>query len=243
LFLITFHLLFAVGCLAYMGTSPNYLPCDGCGLPASPEHIAERLRRLELCTRFRPVHIGILFVALAPSLLPEDDFYGPAESKEFSEPFLEALGIHSSIDKAVPRSDGHSTELARLAEFQRRGYYLAYLSECPIPASEVPAASTIARLVPTLIRRIRFNYKPKHITPLGEELFPLIEKLRVAGIGSILTLEQGLALPAPRTGDREWMELFQRAVASVAPRENLSSGYDRIQLTQTDRNLGAGGNS
>jgi hypothetical protein len=227
----------------YMGTSANYLPCDGCGLPASPEHIAARLRRLELSTRFRPVHIGILFVALEPPVRPEDDFYGPAESKEFSDPFLEALDIRTSAEKAAPGSDARAADLARLAEFQRRGFYLAYLSECPIPGNVEPAATTIARLAPTLIRRIRFNYKPKHITPLGLELIPLVEMLRAAGIGPILTLDRGLALPVPRTGDGEWMELFQRAVASVAPRENLSSGYDRIQLTQTDRNLRAGGNS
>ncbi len=226
-----------------MANSPNSLPCDGCGLPASAQHIAGRLRRLELSTRFRPVHIGVLFVALAPPVRPEDDFYGPAESKEFFDPFLEALEIHSSKEKTGPELDAFAADSARLAEFQRRGYYLAYLSECPIPENREPAASTIARLGPTLIRRIRFNYRPKHIAPLGQELFPLVELLRVAGIGPILTLDQGLALPAPRTGDREWMELFQRAVASVAPRENLSSGYDRIQLTQTERDLGAGGNS
>lgn len=211
-----------------MGTSPNYLPCDGCGLPASPDHIAERLRRLELSTRFRPVHIGVLFVALAPPVRSEDDFYGAAESKEFAEPFLEALEIHSSADRAAPELDAHAADSARLAEFQRRGYYLAYLSECPIPESEEPAASTIARLGPTLIRRIRFNYRPKHIAPLGQKLLPLVDMLRVAGIGPILTLDQGLPLPTPRTGAREWMEPFQRAVSTVAPRENLSSGYDRI---------------
>jgi len=226
-----------------MGTAPNYLPCDGCGLPASPEHIAGRLRRLELSTRFRPVHIGILFVALAPPLRPEDEFYGPAESKEFSDPFLDALDIRTSTDKAAPGSDARATDSARLAEFQRRGYYLAYLSECPIPANEASAASAIARLGPTLIRRIRFNYRPKLVAPLGEELLPLIEMLRAAGIDPVLTLDQERALPAPRTGDRQWTVLLQRAVASIAPRENLSSGYDRIQLTQTDRKLGAGGNS
>ncbi len=226
-----------------MGTSPNYLPCDGCGLPASPEHIAERVRRLELSTRFRPVHIGVLFVALAPPVRPEDDFYGPAESKEFFDPFLEALEISSSTDTSTPGSDSHVADTARLAEFQRRGYYLAYLSECPIPENREPAASTIARLGPTLIRRIRFNYRPKHIAPLGQELFPLVELLKVAGIGPILTLDQGLTLPTPRTGNREWMELFRRSVAAAAPRENLSSGYDRIQLTLTGRDLGAGGNS
>jgi hypothetical protein len=192
-----------------MGTSPNYLPCDGCGLPASPQHIAERVRRLELSTRFRPVHLGVLFVALAPPARLVDDFYAPPESKEFFDPFLDALEIPSSAVKTAPGSDAHAADTARLAEFQRRGYYLSYLSECPIPENGEPAASTIARLAPTLIRRIRFNYKPKHVAPLGQELFPLFDMLRVAGIGPILTLDQGLALPTPRTGNRESLELFQ----------------------------------
>ena len=79
---------------------------------------------------------------------------------------------------AAPGSDSHAADTARLAEFQRRGYYLAYLSECPIPENREPAASTIARLGPTLIRRIRFNYRPKHIAPLGQELFPLVEYVK-----------------------------------------------------------------
>lgn len=211
-----------------MSITANHLPCDGCGLPAAPEHIALRLRRLELSTKFRPVHIGVLFVALAAQVRPEDDFYGPAKSKEFADPFLEALEIRSSAEKSSPEIDHHAMDSARLAEFQHRGYYLAYLSECPIPENEESAASTIARLGPTLIRRIRFNYKPKYIAPLGQELFPLVDLLRAAGISSILTLGQGSALPVPRTGPRDWMELFRRSVATVAPRENLSSGYDRI---------------
>jgi hypothetical protein len=226
-----------------MGSAPNYLPCDGCGLPASPQHIAERVRRLELSTRFRPVHMGVLFVALAPPARLKDDFYAPPESKEFFDPFLEALEIPSSAVGTAPGSETHAADTARLAEFQRRGYYLAYLSECPIPENGEPAACTVARLGPTLIRRIRFNYKPKHIAPLGQELIPLVDMLRTAGIGPILTLDHGLALPSPRTGDREWLELFQRAVATVAPRENLPLGYDRIQPTSAERDLGAGGNS
>jgi hypothetical protein len=226
-----------------MGTSLSWLPCDGCGLPASPEHFAQRVRRLELSTRFRPVHIGVLFVALAPPVRSEDDFYGPAESKQFVDPFLEALEIHSPAEKAAPELHAHALDLAKLAEFQRRGFYLAYLSECPLPENGESAESTIARLAPTLIRRIRFNYKPKHIAPLGQELFPLVEILGAAGTGPVLTLDRGLALPSPRTGDRDSMELFRRAVATVAPRDNLSLGYDRIQLTQSERDLGAGGNT
>jgi hypothetical protein len=189
------------------------------------------------------VHISVLFVALAPVARSEDDFYAPAESKEFFDPFLEALEISTSANGASPESDAHSADSARLAEFQRRGYYLAYVSECPIPNGEEPAASTIARLSPTLIRRIRFNYKPKHVAPLGQELFPLAHLLSRGGIAPILTLDQGRVLPSPSTDGREWMDLFRRAVAGAATPENLGSGYDRIQLTQTERNLGAGGGS
>ncbi len=228
-----------------MESSPNFLPCDGCGLPASPQHIAERVRRLEVSTRFRPVHLGILFIALTPALRPEDDFYGPPESREFFDPFLEALEIHPPVSTtaSVNTSGAPGADLARLAEFQRRGFFLAYLSECPILGNAEPIASTIARLGPTLIRRIRFNYKPKQIAPLGPELSPLIEMLRPAGLGPVLTLDQGLALPTPRAGERDGMSLLQRAVASGALRELLSSGYDRIQVTRTEDDMEAGGST
>ena len=224
----------------------NNLPCDGCGLPASPEHIAERLRRLELSTRYRPVHIGVLFVALAPAVRIEDDFYGPAESKDFSEPFLENLGIGLSTDGSEPRPsdpETHTTDSVRLIEFQRRGYYLTYLSECPIRNDVETVADTISRLAPTLIRRIRFNYRPKLIAPMGEDLSPLVDQLGAAGLASNLVLSQGRVLPFPRTGDRAMMELFRRAVAGSAHSENVPSGCDRIQLTQAERDLGAGGGS
>ena len=179
-----------------MASSSNTLLCDGCGRPASQEHIAERLRRLELSTRFRPVHIGVLFIALAPLPRPEDDFYGPPESKELFNHVLDELGIPVHQDPSRQESEPTAIASARLLEFQRKGYYLAYLSECPITGTEEPIAATISRLAPTLVRRIRLNYKPKQIAPLGPELTPLAEVLKGAGIGSIVTLDQGTALSA-----------------------------------------------
>jgi len=179
-----------------MASSSNMLLCDGCGRPPSPEHIAERLRRLELSTRFRPVHIGVLFVALAPLPRPEDDFYGPPKLKEFFDPFLDALQIPAHPEQAREGSDAAAIASSRLIEFQRRGYYLAYLSECPLSETEEPVATTIARLGPALVRRIRLNYKPKQTATLGPELTPLIEVLKGAGIGSTVTLDRGTALSA-----------------------------------------------
>ena len=199
-----------------MDISSKQLPCDGCGLPASPEHIAERVRRLELSTRFRPVHIGVLFVALAPALGLESDFYGHTATDAFSYPLLDALGI--------PSSSGPAAHAARLAEFQHRGYHLAYISECPIPVNQESAAETIARLTPTLIRRIRFNYRPKQVAPLGAELLSLVAALQAAGSLPLLTLDQGQPLAVPGTGGGDWLGLFERAVATASRRENLSAG-------------------
>ena len=200
------------------------LPCDGCGLPVLPEHIADRIRRLELSTKFRPVHIGVLFVAFAPPSDLEHDLGGPAKSTECVDPFLDTLATQALMEAAKPEADPPATSTAHLLEFQHRGYHLAYLSECPFSADHDSAASAIARLVPSLLLRIRFNYKPKLIAPLGEELLALAEMLKAAGVGPILTLEHGQPLPVPRTGIREWPELFRRAVASAALRENLSAG-------------------
>ena len=45
---------------------------------------------------------------------------------------------------------------------------------------------TVSRLAPTLVTRIRFNYKPKHVALLGPDLTAiLIEVLEQAGLASL----------------------------------------------------------
>ncbi|HWF12733.1 MAG TPA: hypothetical protein VG272_03285 [Candidatus Acidoferrales bacterium] len=198
-----------------MEKSTNHLPCDGCGLPVTPEHIAERVHRLEQSTQFRPIHMGILFVALAPPSHTADDFYAPARSREFSDLFLEALEIFPA-EKPALEEDVRANDLARLAEFQRRGHYLTYLSECPLLDDKETAEQIIQRLGPILLRRIKFNYRPRQIAPLGQELFPLIDLLNGQGIGPVLTTADGQALPLPGTGSQEWMQLFRRSVTAGA---------------------------
>lgn len=194
----------------------NHLPCDGCGLPASPEHIAERVHRLEQSTQFRPIHMGTLFIALAPPAHTADDFYAPARSNEFFDPFMEVLEISSPMEKSVAEEDPCASDLSKLAEFQRRGFFLAYLSECPLPEIIETAEQIIQRLGPTLIRRIKFNYRPKQIAPLGQELSPLVGMLNGQGIGHVLTTAHDQPLPLPGTGSQEWMQLFRRSVTAGA---------------------------
>jgi hypothetical protein len=171
--------------------------CDGCGLPASPDHISERVARLEFATRFRPVHINTLFVAAAPLPGRENDFYIPPESQEFFASFMKAIGVSNSEEGKAAGADKQESNIAKLEEFQRRGYYLAYLAECPLPTTDT-AATAIARLASTLVRRIQFNYRPKHIAIWDEGLSPLIGIFEKAGVGSLL-LPDGKPIRASNT--------------------------------------------
>jgi len=220
--------------------------CDGCGLPASPEHIAARMERLELVTRFRPIHIHLLFVAFDPMPRLEDDFYKPPESRDFFDSFLSAMNLSPDAEGRGPRletaeispqaeSTGRDPGPAMLLEFQRRGYYLTYLSECPVTpehfansgfdgAQVSNARECISRLAPTLIKRIRFNYRPKHVVLLGTHLSPLIGVFEDAGLGPLLLLDRGAPLTIPGTGDGSSLTLFRRAVNIETPFSTTSSG-------------------
>lgn len=58
--------------------------CDGCGAVAEAEHIRRRILRLELATRYRPIHIHTLLIGTAPPDRIEDYFYfSEREASEF----------------------------------------------------------------------------------------------------------------------------------------------------------------
>jgi hypothetical protein len=175
------------------------------------------MQRLQLSTRYRPIHINILFVALEPMARPEDDFYEPPKARDFFDSFMTALDI--------------SPDAASLLEFQRRGYYLTYLSECPAtPRAADPnteedlLADCIPRLAPILVKRIRFKYKPKHVALLGINLQPLIEILEQSGLGPLLLLDRGGPLALPRADGPSSLALFRRTVMVETPSAATSSG-------------------
>jgi hypothetical protein len=195
-----------------METPANQIICDGCGRPASSEHIAERVARLELATRYRPIHIGVLFIAAAPSPGLENDFYCPPKSRKFFDAFMEAVEIPVSAKKSPAGGESDDLDVGRLVEFQRRGYYLTYLSECPYLDSADTTNETMRRLGETLARRVRHNYRPKHIAILGHELRQLRTVLETSGVAAA-TLSN---LKIPQPGDMEGQTSFRSAFASLA---------------------------
>ncbi|MGB6200584.1 MAG: hypothetical protein WBF35_13655 [Candidatus Acidiferrales bacterium] len=190
--------------------APEIILCDGCGLPASPEHIRERLAHLEVATRFRPIHIDVLFVIPSPNA--DHDFYDASPQPPGKrEVLLDALRIPIAVG-AGAAPDANATE-SRLAEFQRRGFFFAAVSECPMPPGA--AAQTVERLAPTLVKRVQFSYRPKSVVLLSDALAPLVPLLAGAGRG-IRVMPDGAALSWPRIGDRDAEFAFRAECARIA---------------------------
>jgi hypothetical protein len=160
------------------------LVCDGCGLGATSEHIARRLRRLESTTRYRPIHIQAMFLG-AQSPDDDKDFLYAGESGFSGEgaALLGALGIPS---------EGRTAE-AVLAEFQKRGFLLTHVLECAaVPGGEhADISEALRRKLPSVARRLRGSLRPKRVIVLSKEMAAVIGDLKSAQLGGELILNDG----------------------------------------------------
>ncbi|MGB8476451.1 MAG: hypothetical protein WCE61_20415 [Candidatus Acidiferrum sp.] len=158
-----------------MQTRPKHLlTCDGCGQPATPEHIARRLERLEWSTRYRPVHIGALLLG-AISPLSDVDFLYSGQFEGEAGRILEAVGI-------IPA--GRSAESV-LSEFQRCGFFLAHVLECPLEDGEGKESSCerlLAGRLSSVLARIRRSLKPKKVILVSGKLEPVVGLLNKADL-------------------------------------------------------------
>jgi len=142
------------------------LICDGCGQAADQEHIARRLKRLENMTRYRPIHVQALFLgACSPAAETEYLYSLEGEFRGEGLALLRALGIEPA---------GKSVEVI-LADFQRRGYLLTHVLDCP--GLSVNFTALLQKRVTATAARIRRSLKPKRLVLLGAELETIGEGL------------------------------------------------------------------
>lgn len=193
-------------------TSSNVLVCDGCGQVASAEHIARRLQRLEWTTRYRPVHIGTLFLGAFSPRDEKDFLYAP--SGEFhgeAALLLDAVGISSA---------GKTAEAVH-AEFQRAGYFLTHVLECPIenegsrPAELQDALKSRLAAVATRIRR---SLKPKRVMAVTEALACVVQDVAMLDLGCPVLLDRGKPFRLENSAGENDLERLREALAG-APRD------------------------
>jgi hypothetical protein len=184
--------------------------CDGCGAQVDEAHIRTRIERLERATRFRPIHIQVLFLAAAPLPQPADDFYRAATATKRS---AAAQIFFDEITKSIGRKPGDAAdEEAALAEFQRAGFYLAFAVECPIEAP-VQLAATVSKLAHRVLLRVNTSYKPKFVAPLSPELQPLVAMFHNNSWADRLILQNGAPFEAPTSSDPQPHAKFGAALA------------------------------
>jgi hypothetical protein len=158
------------------------LRCDGCGQAASPEHIARRLRRLEWTTRFRPVHIATLLLGAVAPQRDSEFIYSPAGSWE---------GEAKSLLAAAGMSLQGKPAEATLAEFQRGGFLLTHVLECPIEDGGAGSAEQlIGNRLPDVLSRIRRSLKPKRLIPISSALGQFLPALAAGDLPCAILLDQ-----------------------------------------------------
>jgi hypothetical protein len=173
--------------------------CDGCGMEADARHIRERIERLELATRFRPIHIRALLIDAVPPTRSADYFYRAARdrstrSNSSRNYFDQIVGLNRAA------ADAEIEEESALSEFQRRGLFLAYAVECPFPGAATALDDTVRKLAPTLLKRVQVSYRPKLVALLSPEAGELIPALLGAGWGGRLILDKGRPFSLPELG-------------------------------------------
>jgi hypothetical protein len=178
-------------------TSTIEMPCDGCGQASSPGHIAERLKRLEWSTRYRPVHIQTLLLCATSQREEREFLYSPScgFSGEAGR-VLEVAGI---------AADGKPAEIVQ-AEFQRAGFFLTPVLECALEPELKDGAKRLSLLeqrLPALGTRIRRSLKPKRVVLISRELEPVTEKIAAMELGCPMVLDGGkpFGLDGPNAGE------------------------------------------
>jgi len=165
------------------------LPCDGCGQTASTEHIARRLKRLEWTTRYRPVHIHTLLLGAFSPVRAEDFLY--AGGGEYGAEFR---GEAAQLLDAVGISTAGKTRDAVHAEFQRAGFFLTHVLECPFEVAgslQAGAHAALKKRLAEVAKRIRRSLKPKRVMAVTEALTPVVEDVLAMDLGCPVLLDNG----------------------------------------------------
>lgn len=171
--------------------------------------MARRLKRLEWMTRYRPVHVGtVLLGAHSPD--GDSDFLY-AETAEITGEAVRVLA-------AVGISTNGKTKEAVLSEFQRGGFLLGYVMECPLePESRNDAAlnALLRARMPAFLARLRRSFMPKRVASISSKLDPLFAGLTETDLGCTLVSNGGKSFAFDGAEPEREIERLRQAHAAA----------------------------
>jgi len=190
-------------------TTSNALVCDGCGQTATSQHIARRLQRLEWTTRYRPVHINTLLLGAFSPHEDEDFLYSPGgEFHGEAAHLLDALGISTT---------GKTAEAVH-AEFQRAGFFLTHVLECPLDGEgslHAEAQAALKKRLAAVATRIRRSLKPKRVMAVTEELTPVLDDILALDLGCPVLLDDGKPFRLESRAEENGVARLREALATA----------------------------
>jgi hypothetical protein len=189
-------------------TTPTLL-CDGCGQAASAEHVTGRLQRLEWMTRYRPVHVGTVLLGAYSPVADSDFLYAQtAEITGEGRHLLNAAGIIAT----------GKTREAILTEFQRSGFLLGYVLECPLePESrnEVALTALLRARMPAFLARLRRSFQPKRVASISSKLDPFLAGLTESDLGCTLLNDGGKSFALDGRSPEQEIDRLRQALTAT----------------------------
>ncbi len=136
-------------------------------------------------TRYRPVHVGTVLLGA----------YSPDADSDFL--YAETPGITGEAQQllgGVGINPEGKTKQAILSEFQRGGYLLGYVLECPLEPeskSENALAALLKARMPAFLARLRRSFQPKRLISISGKLDLLLTGLTEKDLSCELVTDSG----------------------------------------------------
>jgi len=112
-------------------------------------------------------------------------------------------------------TEGKSPE-AVLAEFQRSGFFLTHVLECPSEGGKDDDPHLIANRLPVVLTRIRRSLKPKRLVPLAQALEQFLAVLKSGELTCAILLDRDKPFAVEADTTSESAKRLREALASPA---------------------------
>ncbi|HET8923782.1 MAG TPA: hypothetical protein VFN26_12405 [Candidatus Acidoferrum sp.] len=121
--------------------------------------------------------------------------FSPVEERDFLySPKGEFHGEAALLLNALEITAPGKTPDAVQGEFQRAGFFLTYVLECPVEPEDTRTtviASLLAEQLPIAAARIRRSLKPKRVILVTKALEPILDNIMRSELGCPIVMDDG----------------------------------------------------